>query len=441
MIFRIVIMKKLLVIIVVVSSTIIGNAQGRFGKDSVECLMALNIYSDYMKQNNINVAAPKWREAMQYCPPGVRQTLYQDGQKVFSYFIDNDINSENKDSYIDSLLMMYDLRIQYFPNNALSAKTYKFYDMVKYTKSGKEILALAKEIIDMGQEKVNPTIMVIAMQHGTQLVSDGQIATEELLALYTNFSQIVDKQIATNTEGGAEAKVTIDNMFATSGIASCDNIIELFTPKFDANPNDLSLVQTIVNLLNNAECIESDLFLRTVEALNKMAPSYDTNYFLYRLYAGKRDHENALKALQEAIDSDESNADKDAELLIEGATYYLNRLSNPARAIDFARQAMNKSDAQRGKGNFIIGSAWAVLQCSSGNDVERAAKYWVAVDYMNRAKSADSALTSDANNSINLYSRQFPLQEEAFMYDLVDGSSYTVSCGGLRETTTVRTRK
>ena len=437
---RIVIMKKLLVVIVVLSSTIIVNAQGRYGKDSLECLKALSFYSDYMKQNDIDKAAPIWRDAIKFCPPGVRQTLYQDGQKIFSNYVDNNVNPGNKNAYIDSLLMMYDLRIQHFPNSALSAKTYKIYDMVKYAVDSKEIFTLAKETVLMGQDKVTPYVMVIAMQHGSQLVSDGKIGVEEFLSLYTNFSEIADKQIASNAEGAVEAKAAIDNLFVTSGIASCENIITLFTPKFEADPNNLDLVQTIVNLLNNAECIESDLFLKTVEALNRMAPSYNTNYFLFRLYAGKNDHENALKSLQAAIDSDESNETRDAELLIDGAYYHM-KLSNAAKAIDFARQAMNKSDTQRGRGNFIIGSAWASLSCSSGNEVERAAKYWVVVDYMNRAKSADASIASDANNYINMYSKQFPLQEEAFMYDLVDGASYTVSCGGMRETTTVRTRK
>jgi len=433
-------MKKLLVVIVVVFSTIIGNAQGRYGKDSVECITALNFYSDYMKSNNFNEAAPKWRNAMKYCPPGLRQTLYQDGQKIFTYLVDNNVNPENKASYIDTLLMMYDLRVQYFPNYTLSAKTYKLYDMVKYALDGKAILDLAKDAVAIGQEDVTPTVMVIAMQQGTQLASNGQIAAEELLNLYSDFSRIVDGQIEKSVKDAVETKATIDNMFATSGIASCDNIIELFTPKFNAEPDNLDQVKTIVGLLNNAECIESDLFLRTVEALNRMEPSYNSMYFLYRLYSSKNDHEGAMKMLQAAIDSDESNEEEDARLLIDGASYYL-KLSNYTKAMDFARQAMNKSDVQKGKANFIIGSAWAVMQCTAGNDVEKAAKYWVAVDYMNRAKNADSSLASDANSSISMYSRQFPQQEEAFMYDLVDGASYTISCGGLRETTTVRTRK
>jgi hypothetical protein len=59
---------------------------------------------------------------------------------------------------------------------------------------------------------------------------------------------------------------------------------------------------------------------------------------------------------------------------------------------------------------------------------------------MVKAKNADSTLSADANNYIRQYSAYFPQTAEAFMYDVIDGQSYTVSCGGMRATTTVRTQ-
>ena len=59
---------------------------------------------------------------------------------------------------------------------------------------------------------------------------------------------------------------------------------------------------------------------------------------------------------------------------------------------------------------------------------------------MNKAKAADPSLTDEANRYISQYSVYFPAGEDAFMYDVVKGQSYTVVCGGLRATTTVRLR-
>jgi hypothetical protein len=75
-----------------------------------------------------------------------------------------------------------------------------------------------------------------------------------------------------------------------------------------------------------------------------------------------------------------------------------------------------------------------------GDEVEKRAHYWVAVDYLIRARNADPSLTEDANTQIRQYSAYFPQKAEAFMYDVVDGQSYTVSCGGMQATTTVRTQ-
>ena len=87
-----------------------------------------------------------------------------------------------------------------------------------------------------------------------------------------------------------------------------------------------------------------------------------------------------------------------------------------------------------------MGTIWGSMPCS-GNDIEQRSKYWVAVDFMNKAKAADETLAESANDLIRQYSAYYPQTAEAFMYDVTDGQSYTVSCGGLRATTTVRTQK
>ena len=87
-----------------------------------------------------------------------------------------------------------------------------------------------------------------------------------------------------------------------------------------------------------------------------------------------------------------------------------------------------------------MGLIWGSTVCK-GNEIESRSPYWVAVDFMVKAKNADPALEEDANNYIRQYSAYYPRTDEAFMYDITDGNSYTVSCGGMRAVTTVRTQK
>ena len=60
---------------------------------------------------------------------------------------------------------------------------------------------------------------------------------------------------------------------------------------------------------------------------------------------------------------------------------------------------------------------------------------------MTRARNADPSLEEETSRLSAQYRRYLPQQADAFMYDLVDGSSYVVSCNGMREVTTVRTNK
>lgn len=437
-------MKKLslLLLLVVFSLSYKATAQGRFGKDSVECVRSLSFYTDYMKQGNLNEAAPLWRDAMKYCPPGLRQTLYVDGQSIYTFLIDkNKGNKELRERLVDSLLMMYDLRTQYFPRNALGAQTNKVLDIINYRGSDDKLVfdALMGNIKTFGNS-AQPNLMVLAMQRANTLFNNKQIDASAVMNLYSQLSPLVESQIQANHPEAAQAKKDIDNLFAVSGVASCENIVALFTPKYEADPNNKELVSGIVKLLNDGGCFQEQLFLKSVESLHRIDPSYHTAYYLYKLYSIKEDHENAVRSLQEAINDPASPDNEDAQMLYELGSYYLAKLNNLAMAAQAAKQIPEKDASLAGKAHMLMGSVWASSRCA-GNEIESRAKWWVAVDYFVKAKNADSSLAEEADKLIATYRQYFPLQEEAFMYDIVDGNSFTASCSGMRESTTVRTRK
>ena len=72
--------------------------------------------------------------------------------------------------------------------------------------------------------------------------------------------------------------------------------------------------------------------------------------------------------------------------------------------------------------------------------MDKYARYWAATDYYQKARAADESLAADANAAIGKVSIYYPEASEIFMYDLGKGQVYTVSCGGMTTTTTVRVR-
>ena len=418
-----------------------GYSQG-LASASPECQRSVSFYNDYMKQGNYAEAAPLWRDAFKYCPPGIRQGIYVDGQKIFKYFIEkNKTNPNVKNALIDSLFMMFDLRVQHFPTHAASAATFKVYDVLEYMGDNDEkVMEAVNNAIEVSGLAVEPGILVIAMDRTTKMFAKEKLDAEKVLETYSKLTPIIDGLIAAKKPDAEQAKKDIDNLFAVSGVASCKNIVDLFTPRFNANPTDKALISTIVKLLSDGECTSEELFLKSVQALHSLEPSFQSAYYLYKLHAANNDHANAIKLLLEAIESDQSTDEQDASMLIELSNYYMQKMENILKAAEYARLAMQKSSAVSGRANLIIGLVWGSLRCT-GNDVETRAKYWVAVDYLIRARNADPSLAEEANRYISSYSQYFPAQEESFMYDIIDGASYTVSCGGMRESTTVRTRK
>ena len=87
---------------------------------------------------------------------------------------------------------------------------------------------------------------------------------------------------------------------------------------------------------------------------------------------------------------------------------------------------------------MIMGNLWASATC--GGDVDKYARYWAAADYYQKARNIDASLSEEAGAALGRVSIYYPEASEIFMYDLSKGQGYTVSCGGMTTSTTVRVR-
>lgn len=418
--------------------------QGKFGKDSAECVKYLQFYGDYMKQNNINEAAPLWRKAFSLCPPTASQNMFTQGQQIMRQQIKaNRNNPIRTKELVDTLMMLHEIRAEYYPRYAVNARTSQAQDMMNYyTGDERNIFESIDVAIDLAKTNTTLTLLVRYMDYAGKLYKAGKFTDEEVMNAFEKATATIDAiDKEKPSEQVKDAKKSIESLFIDSGVANSDNLVELYTPRLEENPNDLDLVKKIVALLSITEGgLDTDLFYTAVETLYSKEPSHKTAYMLYQMYSMRNDFDQSIKYLNDAIAFEEATDDEKGDYMYALSTIYYKNLNNNVEAVNWAKKAAQTSDEVKGRSYLLIGTIWASLQCS-GNDIESRSKFWVAVDYMNRAKAADSSLAQEANTNIASYSKYFPLQADAFMYDVIDGASYTVSCGGLRETTTVRTQK
>ena len=440
---RIVLLISLAAIALFSSSKV--SAQGKFGPDSAECIKYLSYYTEYYKQKNYDAALPNWRKAYNLCPPTARYSMLSDGTTLLRRVIQqNQKNAVYRAKLVDSLMTIYDQRVEFWPKYATTSLNNKASDMYNYLKNDPQRLfdGLTEVVSKIGSE-TRPNIFLFQLNTAIDLYHEGTLDAEKVIEVY----EIATKNLAEVTPKNDVEKRSIDktiedieSLFITSQVASCDNLIALFTPRHEADPQNLDLSKNIVRMMSLTEgCMDNDLFLNAIQTVYTLEPSASSAYYLYRLYSSRGDVDNAMKYMEEAINSEESDATADAGYLFELAAFSFKNGKN-AKAFEAAQKVVELNPEMAGKAYMLIGTIWGSTVCG-GNEIERRAPYWVAVDYMTKAKNADPSLADDANNYIRQYANYYPAASEAFMYDVVDGQSYTVSCGGMRAVTTVRTQK
>ena len=387
-------------IVMALSSTSVF-AQGKYGADSANCIKYLSFYKDYFKQKSYNEALPNWREAFKRCPPTANQTMLVDGTTLMRKLISqNSKNPVYREKLVDSLMMIHDIRIANYPKYAVTARNNKGLDLANYVQNDPERLYKEYgEIIAGNKTKTKPTILLFYFDSAVELYKNGSLDEEEIIGVYEGCMELLSKmdpKDAADKEMVDDMKLKIEELFASNNIADCDKLIELYTPKFEADPQNIELAEKIVRFMSAADgCTDNALFI---------------------------------------------SAAQDAEYYYELAVYNFKCGNNLA-----AEQAAKKviplatTSEIKGKTYMLIGTIWGGVRCD-GNDIAKRAPYWVAVDYFERAKAADPELAAEANKRINEYKKYYPLTADAFMFGVNDGETYQVSCGGFKANTTVRTQ-
>ena len=436
-------MKKITLILIAVLAVFASqnaSAQGKYGADSAECIKYLDYYQNYYKQKNYDSALPNWRQAYAICPATASQNMFIHGTTLMTRLYNQVKDDTHKNAIVDTILTLQDQRMATYPKNRVNILNNKGKYMINYRNADAPyIYKNVGEIVDELGTKSEGTLLVNLLQASIAMYRENQISADDVIAMYDKVNADIEGATAKNEaeeEDNKKAKEAIESIFADSKVASCENLIAIFAPRYAADPNNLALVSNIVKLMNTADdCASNDLYLNAVTSMYKLDPSYKSAFGLYRLNAARDNVADAVKYLEEAIASPESDEATDAQYYYEMAAFcYKNGMR--AKSSEAARKAVDLDYGFAGKAYLIMGNLWASATC--GDTVDKWARYWAAADYYQKARNADPAVADEAAASLGSVSRYYPEASEAFMYDLTKGQSYTVSCNGMSATTTVR---
>jgi tetratricopeptide (TPR) repeat protein len=426
------IMKKFLVLIVAILSVFSVSAQGKYGADEQKCKENLSMFREYYKQKNYDDAYNPWRWTYMNCPES-SGNIFKNAPKILKAKMKAD--KANKSAYIDTLMMVFDDRIKYFGKEGYVLGI-KGYELIGVDKSrSEEALGYLKRSIELEGNNASVQAVFGYMKAIVNLEKSGVKAKSDVIEAYSVVSEVIDYNIVNETKMAVhfvKYSEKVEELFTP--YANCEDLISLFSVKFDPATEDINLLKRITKVLDNKKCTDSDLFFNASKRLYELDPSAASADQISKMSIAKGKSSNAIAFAKKAIELEE---DANAK-----AKYYLGLADayRSAGSFSLARGAVYSALELRsgwGEAYMNLGNIYVAGAKSCGGDFEKQTVYWIAVDAFKQALS-DAETKDRASKSINTYSKYFPTKENCFFNGVTAGGKHTVACW-INKKTTART--
>ena len=402
--------------------------------------------SSYLKEEtanrNFNSAARYLQLLLEKCP-SASETIYVNGVKLYKDKINRAETLAEKKMFVDSLLFLYDVRIENFGNHPKRGRVYllerKAREYLTYKGDDREGVAEAFETAIAAQAQVgavNPEVVAIYFKNLCDDYQNDIVDAMTIVNTYDAYAQYFDN-IAPEQQ---EFKDQFEQCFGLSGAASCENLEAIFSKKVADNPKDAKLIEQAFKLMSRANC-SSDFFFSVGEKHYANKPSSDVAMLLAQGFQNVKNFDKANQYLREAL-AVETVAEEREKLYVRIGILDMS-MNNFATAVEAFReaQAINPENAHA---PFFLAQCY-VNGAKGCSGLQKDAIYWVAYDLVQKAlpllEVSDPERVEAAKQLAAAYRAAFPTSEECFFNEVADGSSFTVNCGFAQGvSTTVRSR-
>ena len=418
-------------------------AQGKFGKtpqDSITCIESL-IYKDYIK-NEPKLALSMWRVAYTTCPQS-QKTLYTNGVKLYKKLIGKEENAANKEALIDTMLSIYDQRIEMFGQKGLVLGQKGQAMLVYRSKEKEKTFELLNQAVELTGEKSQSGTLVALMFATINLEKIGKKTKAEVVETYEKTMAICGENKANPKDGPRYIKAEKKIGNVTAAYLDCTVLIPLAEKNFEANKENVDWLRRTVKLLKRKKCFQTpsdaNTFAKVAEAYFKLEPSASGADGMGKIFQNKKEYTKAIEFFNKAIDMAETDDEKAEYVFSVAKAYSYNKQYAKART-----NALKAASIKKGWGEpyILIGDIYAQSSksCDDGEKgIGKYGVYWAAVDKYQKARSVDPSVKGRANKKIASISSHYPTTKDIFFQEGKAGESYTVKCW-INETTTIRTR-
>ena len=242
-------MKNIIVLFAIMLVGANMNAQGKYGVNEQECKENLSMFIEYYKQKNYIDAYKPWIWAFTNCPQSSKN-IYKNAPNIIKARIKSD--KGNKDAYIDTLMMVFDQRIQYFGEEGyvLGLKGYKLLEFDK--RRSEEAFGYLEGSLDIDGTNSSVQAVYGYMKSIVNLEKKGEKTQQDVIEAYARVIEIVEYNIlneSKTTKNFIKYSEVIEQLFTR--YANCDDLHALFSEKFDPNTDDANLLKRMPKLLSD----------------------------------------------------------------------------------------------------------------------------------------------------------------------------------------------
>ena len=423
------------------------------GVDRDEIETAYVLYKDLVKQQKYKEAFPLWEKAYYGASGSNGRVTYQfdDGVAIYTAMYRSETDEAKKDTYIDSVMSIYDKRMECFGDEAYvqGRKAFDYYYTFPGSKTDEEVYKMFKMNFDVNGKKAD----YFVVNPFTKILSDRIIANdisyEEGRKYAKLITQTVDYGLKNCKKRLCEswdiindyAPVKLESLEGIDGFYDCEYYADKYYSRFEADPTNCDMINLVGRRLKRGGCDETDARLIAVTAAYKQH-CYEEPV-LGPIGEGNKDYRDGKykEAIAHYIEYIESTEDPLEKAKIEfriSQVYYGDLRDFPKsrkHALQAAEQRPNWGDPY-----ILIGKLYASSGplCGSGRGWNSQVVTWAAIDKFQYAKKIDPSVAGEANKWINQYSQYMPKKEDVFQRRMKAGDTFRVPCW-IQENTRVRT--
>lgn len=416
-----------------------------YGENPDECKKNLSIMLTYYKQKAYEDAARSFRKCLSGCPESSKN-VYIVGEKIMKHYIKkNKKNKELRALYVDSLIMLYDMRRERFAADEKSrmkilenkGKTLAQY---KINDSYQEAYALLDSAVRYNGAKTKASTATRYMYATKIMNKKGKLNCSDVVKNYLKVLDIINANIDDPKKASAYTSLKSKSIDYADACLECDLLDSIYSADYEKQQNDTNWLDGGIELLSDKKCSSSEVLVKMMEKRFESAPAAKTAIVLAGYYEGKTENQKASEYYNTAISLQKDSVKLEKYLLKKGR--FQNRIGDYVGARSTANKvlAMNPSNA---KALIIVGDAIG-YGAGSCKDLKfgGAEVFWVAVNYYSRAANlaTDPEVKAKAQRKIAKNSAYFPAKNAIFLKSLNIGDPYEVGCW-VNASTTIREKK